>query len=61
MHQTTLLRILLQARLDRARRNEAGASAVEWVVITALLITIAVAVGAIILTKLKGAASNLNP
>jgi Flp pilus assembly pilin Flp len=61
MHQTTLLRILLAARLDRARRNEAGASAVEWVVITALLITIAVAVGAIILNKLKGAANNLNP
>lgn len=61
MHQYTFLTILLGGRLDRARRNEAGASAVEWVVITALLIGIAVAVGAIILAKLKSKADSLNP
>ncbi len=36
---------------QHARRSERGASAVEWVVITALLIGIALAVGAVILTK----------
>lgn len=61
MHQLTLLKIVLDGRLDRARRTERGASAVEWVVITALLIGIAVAVGAIILEKLKTKANSLNP
>ena len=65
MHQLTLLKIMLDGRLasarGKARRNEVGASAVEWVVITALLIGIAVAVGAIILQKLKSKADSLNP
>jgi len=61
LHQLTLLRIVLDGRLAHARRSERGASAVEWVVITALLIGIAVAVGAIILQKLKTKADSLNP
>lgn len=65
MHHITFLKIMLDGRLDsaqsKARRNEIGASAVEWVVITALLIGIAVAVGAIILQKLKSKADSLNP
>jgi Flp pilus assembly pilin Flp len=61
LHQLTLLRIVLDGRLAHARRGERGASAVEWVVITALLIGIAVAVGAIILQKLKTKADSLNP
>jgi len=55
-----LLRVLLGARLDRARSSERGASAVEWVLISALLIGVAIAVGAIIMTKLTGKAEDLD-
>jgi hypothetical protein len=59
-HQAVLLlRVLLGARIDRARSSENGASAVEWVIISALLIGVALAVGAIILRKLTGKAENL--
>ena len=34
----TLMSILLRGRLAHARRSERGASAVEWVVITAILV-----------------------
>ncbi|MEP7088726.1 MAG: hypothetical protein ABI776_01360 [Nocardioidaceae bacterium] len=65
MHQTTFLKALLTTRLTSARlrasRGERGASAVEWVVITAILITIAVAVGVIITQKLTAKANSLNP
>jgi Flp pilus assembly protein TadG len=54
------LRVLIGARLDRARSSEHGASAVEWVLISALLIGVALAVGAIILKKLTGKADGLN-
>jgi Flp pilus assembly protein TadG len=56
-----LLKIMLAGRVDRARRSERGASAVEWVVITALLIGIAVAVGVIVMKKLTDKANSLNP
>jgi Flp pilus assembly pilin Flp len=58
-NQITFLRIMLAGRL--AARGERGATAVEWVVITALLIVIAVTVGGIILTKLQNKANSLNP
>jgi hypothetical protein len=59
-HQAVLLlRVLIGARIDRARSSEAGASAVEWVIISALLIGVAMAVGVIILRKLTGKAENL--
>jgi Flp pilus assembly protein TadG len=65
MHHLTVLKVLMEGRIvgarRKARRNQIGASAVEWVVITALLIGIAVAVGAIILTKLQAKAQSLNP
>lgn len=61
MTQLNFMKIVLDARLDRARRDQTGASAVEWVVITALLIGIAVAVGAIVLNKLTDKANSLNP
>ena len=59
-NQLRYLLIVLRGRMARAR-SERGASAVEWVVITALLIGIAVAVGGIILTKLQNKANSLNP
>ncbi len=55
-----LLRVLLGGRIDHARRSERGASAVEWVLISALLIGVAIAVGAIILGKLTGKANDLD-
>lgn len=55
-----LLKVLVEGRLQRARRSEAGASAVEWVLISALLIGIAIAVGAIILNKLTSKADHLD-
>jgi hypothetical protein len=54
------LRALLAGRIAHARRSELGASAVEWVLISALLIGIAIAVGAIILAKLTGKANDLD-
>ncbi|WP_405055951.1 hypothetical protein OG474_24780 [Kribbella sp. NBC_01505] len=56
-----LLKVLMQGRIQRARRSEDGASAVEWVLISALLIGIAIAVGAIILKKLTDKANQLTP
>lgn len=56
----TLLTTLLRGRLARARRGEAGASAVEWVVITAILVSIAVAVGVILTNTIKGKASSID-
>lgn len=54
------LRVLLGGRIDHARRSERGASAVEWVLISALLIGVAIAVGAIIMSKLTGKANDLD-
>jgi len=59
-NQLRYLSIVLRGRMAKAH-SERGASAVEWVVITALLIGIAVAVGGIILTKLQNKANSLNP
>jgi hypothetical protein len=55
-----LLRVLVEGRIQRARRSEVGASAVEWVLISALLIGVALAVGAIILAKLQAKANSIN-
>ncbi len=60
MIQLQLLCLLLSARLSAARRSERGASSVEWVVITALLVGIAVAVGAVLLRTIKGKADSIN-
>jgi Flp pilus assembly pilin Flp len=40
--------------------GERGASAIEWVIISALLIAIVLAVGGIILNKLTAKATSLN-
>ena len=55
-----LMSILLRGRLAHARRSERGASAVEWVVITAILVSIAVAVGLILTNKFKGKADSID-
>ncbi len=59
-HMVLFLKVMLGARIDRARASERGASAVEWVLISALLIGVAIAVGAIIMTKLTGKAKDLD-
>jgi Flp pilus assembly protein TadG len=59
-HTIVFLRTVLAARIGHARRSQRGASAVEWVLISALLIGIAIAVGAIILAKLTGKANDLD-
>ncbi|WP_244929758.1 hypothetical protein [Nocardioides sp. W7] len=53
------LRILLAGHLAKAR-SERGASAVEWVVITGLVIGICIAVGAVLMSKIKGGADGIN-
>lgn len=58
------LEISLRARIDRARelggRGDRGASAVEWVIITSVLIVIVGVVGTLIYNKLRSAASTLD-
>jgi len=56
----TLLTTLVRGRLAHTRRAETGASAVEWVVITALLVGIAVAVGAILLNTITDKADSID-
>ncbi len=51
--------LLLQDRFQRARRSEGGASAVEWVVIAAILVTIVIVVGAILRNALEGKAEEV--
>jgi len=58
--QVEFMLIMLNGRIDAARKDERGASAVEWVVITAILVGIAVAVGAILLRRLTGKAESLD-
>ena len=51
----------LRRRFDRARATpELGASAIEWVIITAVLVAIAVAVGAVIYNIVTSKANSIN-
>lgn len=52
-------RVLIGGRLDSARRSERGVSVVEWVLISALVAGIAIAIGVILYKKLTGKAENL--
>jgi Flp pilus assembly protein TadG len=61
MPELTLLRIVLDARIDRARSSERGASAVEWVVITAFLVAIVGVVAAVIRAKPVDKANSIAP
>lgn len=60
MIQLQFLLTMFGGRVDRARRNEDGVSAVEWVVITALLVGIALAVGKVLMDTIKGKADSIN-
>lgn len=54
------LRAELRRRLDRARSApELGASAIEWVIITGILVVLAVAVGAAIYTMVTSQAESI--
>jgi hypothetical protein len=58
--------MLIRSRIDRtlARSGDTvrdrGASVVEWVIISALLVAIAVAIGGVLLTKLRTKANSIN-
>jgi len=54
----SFLATVLGAHLDRARREE-GASAVEWVVIAAILVAICAAVAVILSGALEGKANDI--
>ncbi|MCA1983991.1 MAG: hypothetical protein ACXVDH_06650 [Nocardioides sp.] len=58
--QVQFLATMLRGRIAKAQRLERGASAVEWVVISAILIAIAAAIGLILMNKLKGKADSLD-
>lgn len=59
--ELTFFRALLQTRIAHARRSEAGASAVEWVIITAVLVAIVGTVAAIITERITSKAESINP
>ncbi|MFD0905706.1 hypothetical protein [Actinomadura sediminis] len=57
------LRALFDDRLARLRDEDErsrGASAIEWAIITALLAAIAIAIGGIILEKVRDKANSIN-
>ncbi|WP_018653541.1 hypothetical protein [Actinomadura flavalba] len=57
------LRTLLAVRLDRMRSEDersAGASAIEWAIITAVLAAIALAIGVIIRDRIVSKAESIN-
>ncbi|MDP9820655.1 hypothetical protein [Nocardioides massiliensis] len=47
-HPVGFLMMLAAVHHDRARRAERGASAVEWVIIAAIVAAIAIAIGAVL-------------
>ena len=50
----------LRRRFARARgADDVGASAIEWVIITGILIALAVGVGALIMSKVNKAATDI--
>jgi hypothetical protein len=57
---TDFLAAYLRGRVERARSEEdRGASAIEWVVIAAVVVTIVGVVGGIIYTALEGRAEDV--
>lgn len=55
-----ILFAMLNTQLARRQRDERGATAVEWVVITALVVGIATAVGVILLNLITGKANSIS-
>lgn len=56
------LHLQLQVRLDRARQeHDLGASAVEWVIITAVLVALAAALGAFIFGFVMDQTDDITP
>ena len=54
------LELVLRGRVDRARNaDDRGASAVEWVVISAIVVAIAIAIGVILQGALEGKANDI--
>ncbi len=51
--------LMLESRLTRARREE-GASAVEWVIIAAIVVGICIAVAGILRNALVGKANDVS-
>jgi hypothetical protein len=56
------LELVLRDRFARAaqHKGDRGASAVEWVVISAIVVGIAIAIGAILLAALQGKANEVS-
>ena len=52
--------IVVRGHLARARDDERGVSAVEWVIITGVLILLAVGIGAIITNKITNKANGIS-
>jgi Flp pilus assembly pilin Flp len=50
---------MLEVRLRRARTAERGASAVEWVIISAIVVAICIAVAGILKGALSGKATDI--
>jgi len=50
----------LKARYHLARGDERGESVVQWVIIVAIVAALAIAVGAIIVSKVTTKANNIN-
>lgn len=57
--QIQLLVIMIQGRIDGARKDERGVSAVEWVVISGLVAGLAILIFQIMRTRLTDTANNI--
>lgn len=58
--ETQYLCLLIRGHLARVRDDERGVSAVEWVIITGVLIALAVGIGVIITTKITNKANGIS-
>ena len=58
--ETQYLCLLIRGHLARVREDERGVSAVEWVIITGVLIALAVGIGVIITTKITNKANGIS-
>jgi hypothetical protein len=50
----------LRSRYDAARQDERGIETIEWVIIAAIAAGLAIAVGAVIVSKVTGKANSIN-